>query len=781
MAFDFGPLFHAIGDTARNVQRTAAQYHHDMETINEMNRQYAAERHGTAAHWDDYDENGNRTNGRNNSSSNRSRRRNSISRAERERQQQRDRSFERQHPYMARGLFMLMPHIGSYETGRGLTWNANGERWGDSIRRGADLIHNFQEQRDRARVWESMGYDDGQNAGTYRYHGNGNGNDDYRAVRRDDSDEWRRYVERPNIFDRAADWIDERNRQAAEERENIARRQHEAEQQLAEKQKRLREITEEHNRQFVLEQEEAQRRVIEEARKDAERIAKLSNDIKCIKRTDASSIKKTPPELIINSIDSNTHQSNIDKSPVADRESPLPDAEKRAAQDQYRAFCHLTRPLMNDSRFDIETRRQIQQTFENARDSYHQYLYNGDKNGWNQFKSYINDAYMITDGNNNDIARIPERMQLWATIRPELAQKKSETFRSDNKSSLQYQFREFLHTAKPLVAKDGLVSVNKAEMSKLIEDTHASVHEYMIKDNPTERDYAILETVLRHAQLAANMYNDQAKANIARYQKYRDNVTALNDTYGTSIPTYPFNYVDSVEKLRIQQLLEDAQAGKSISYQRRTDIDEMIKEDNEITVTQTFNDMKSVSNFVQSEAKLAPEEEIVAHDINISQTPDGTYNVKSSFDSVIVLDKQQEEGIKTASDVMQSRYPGDDVKISLGDQGEMTMDQLNQNTIVTDNGVVPNMDDAMKTAIDMIDVDKLQEYYDEAEYVPTGFTPDFATRAAAPSAATRSNAEKIEKLIRAHMNSSEETVWVVAHYRGGTYVHNYPRSRPHRS
>lgn len=221
MAFDFGPLLHAIGDTARNVQRTAAQYHHDMETINEMNRQYAAERHGTAPHWDNYDENGNRTNGRNNSN-NRNRNRNNSSRTERERQQQRDRSFERQHPYIARGLFMLMPHIGSYETGRGLTWNANGERWGDSIRRGADLIHNFQEQRDRARVWESMGYDDRQNAGAapYRYHGNGNGNDGddnrshnrnndgYRAARRDDPDEWRRYVERPSIFDRAADWID---------------------------------------------------------------------------------------------------------------------------------------------------------------------------------------------------------------------------------------------------------------------------------------------------------------------------------------------------------------------------------------------------------------------------------------------------------------------------------------------------------------------------------------------------------------------------------------------
>ena len=529
-------------------------------------------------------------------------------------------------------------------------------------------------------------------------------------------------------------------------------------------------------------QEEAQRRTAAKARKDAERIAEFNNDIKDINHVnDSNPIKKSLTELTPNNIASNTHQSNIDKSLMTDRKSPLSDAEKRAAQNQYRAFCHLTRPLINDSRFDTETRRQIQQTFENARNSYRQYLYNGDKNGWNRFKSYINDAYMITDGKNNNIARIPERMQLWATIRPELAQEKSEAFRSDNKSSLQRQFREFLHTAKPLIANDGLVSANKAEMSKLIEDTHASVHEYMIKDNPTERDYTILANVLRDARMKAGMYNDRAKVNIARYQRYRDNVTALNDTYGTSIPTYPFNYVDSVEQLRIQQLREDAQAGKPISYQRRTDIDEMIKEDNEITVTQTFNDMKSVSSFVQSEAKLTPDEETVAHDINISQTPNGTYNVESSFDSVIALDKQQEEDIKTASDVIQSRYPGADVKISLGNQGEMTMDQLNQNTIVTDNGVIPNMDDATKTVIDMIDIDKLQEYYDKAESVSTGFTPDFAARAAAPSAATRSNAEKIEKIIREHMNSSEETVWVVAHYRGGTYVHNYPRSRPHRA
>lgn len=130
------PIAHSIASTIRHAQASAYQFHRDLETIREENRRYAAAHYGTAPHWDGYGPDGRRTgNGSGSGNGNRSRSgsRSGSRNGNSDRQRQRDRSFERSHPWMSRALYYAMPHLGGYETGRGFTWNAQGERWGDSL------------------------------------------------------------------------------------------------------------------------------------------------------------------------------------------------------------------------------------------------------------------------------------------------------------------------------------------------------------------------------------------------------------------------------------------------------------------------------------------------------------------------------------------------------------------------------------------------------------------------------------------------------------------------
>ena len=152
------PIAHSIASTIRHAQASAYQLHRDLETIREENRRYAAAHYGTAPHWDGYGPDGRRTgngggNGNRGRSGNGSRGGNRNGNSDRQRQ--RDRSFERSHPWMSRGLYYLMPHLGGYETGRRFTWNAQGERWGDSFRRGAEYLSNIRRRTAEARAYRS--------------------------------------------------------------------------------------------------------------------------------------------------------------------------------------------------------------------------------------------------------------------------------------------------------------------------------------------------------------------------------------------------------------------------------------------------------------------------------------------------------------------------------------------------------------------------------------------------------------------------------------------------
>lgn len=152
------PIAHSIASTIRHAQASAYQLHRDFETIREENRRYAAAHYGTAPHWDGYGPDGRRTgNGSGSGNGNRSRSgsRNGNRSGNSDRQRQRDRSFERSHPWMSRALYYAMPHLGGYETGRGFTWNAQGERWGDSFRRGAEYLSNIRRRTAEARAYRS--------------------------------------------------------------------------------------------------------------------------------------------------------------------------------------------------------------------------------------------------------------------------------------------------------------------------------------------------------------------------------------------------------------------------------------------------------------------------------------------------------------------------------------------------------------------------------------------------------------------------------------------------
>lgn len=152
------PIAHSIASTIRHAQASAYQLHRDLETIREENRRYAAAHYGTAPHWDGYGPDGRRTgNGSGSGNGNRSRSgsRSGSRNGNSDRQRQRDRSFERSHPWMSRALYYAMPHLGGYETGRGFTWNAQGERWGDSFRRGAEYLSNIRRRTAEARAYRS--------------------------------------------------------------------------------------------------------------------------------------------------------------------------------------------------------------------------------------------------------------------------------------------------------------------------------------------------------------------------------------------------------------------------------------------------------------------------------------------------------------------------------------------------------------------------------------------------------------------------------------------------
>ena len=344
-------------------------------------------------------------------------------------------------------------------------------------------------------------------------------------------------------------------------------------------------------------------------------------------------------------------------------------------------------------------------------------------------------------------------------------------------NELKSQYRQFCHVARPLTKQVGLVQQNKSELNQLIDETQKAMRGYLHSQNRTDADCEALQRKLRGALLKASNYERAAKRNLALYEKYKKNVAELHDTYGLDIPVFPFDDCGGDEETKIDILLKDAKAGKSVKYELPDYYDE--SELNAMgIVTQRCDSMKAVAGCVENEARYIPANETVAHDIDVSQTGDGRYAVQSELPRNISTDGESDTEPSNVGDVLQSRYPNGDISISFGG-ATIPFDALRDiDAVDVDGNMVPVPDDpdALRSA-----VSKGWESGSQDRGTPINSFPSISTRAAAPSVSARDRAKTIRNGMRKWEEAEEETVWVTAHFRGGTFINLYPRSRPHRN
>lgn len=265
---------------------------------------------------------------------------------------------------------------------------------------------------------------------------------------------------------------------------------------------------------------------------------------------------------------------------------------------------------------------------------------------------------------------------------------------------------------------------------------------------------------------------------------------------------------DKYDPLAVQRLIDDLRAGKKTTYEqevkdarersdelRRRRLEENAKwrgmepdedadgdepDGDEIIATQQFDDMKSAMDFVKGEKEHTEEDETVAHDIEISETPDGKINVISPVAPEIPMAGDGSEP-GTIADAVRNRYPGDNVTISVNGE-PITLDQLKHFRLVV------NGEDGKEIAVDNLDELFLATFeiarsdgFDGTDNEPINISPSSSTRTAAPSDATRRNAAFIKDAMRKRpksYTSSEEWVWVSEHFRAGFPVTGYHRGRP---
>lgn len=267
---------------------------------------------------------------------------------------------------------------------------------------------------------------------------------------------------------------------------------------------------------------------------------------------------------------------------------------------------------------------------------------------------------------------------------------------------------------------------------------------------------------------------------------------------------------DKYDPLAVQHLIDDLRAGKETTYEqevkdarersdelRRRRLEENAKwsgmepdedadgdepDGDEITATQQFDDLKSAMDFVKGEKDHTEEDETVAHDIEVSETPDGKFCVTSPVAPEIPMPGDGSEP-GTIADAMRNRYPGDNVTISVNGE-PITLDQLKHFRLVV------NGEDGREIAVDNLDELFLATFeiarsdgFDDTDNEPINISPSSSTRTAAPSDATRRNAAFIKDAMRKRpksYTSSEEWIWVSEHFRAGFHVTGYHRGHPTR-
>ena len=800
------PIAHSIASTIRHAQASAYQLHRDLETIREENRRYAAAHYGTAPHWDGYGPDGRRTgNGGGNGNGNRSRSgsRNGNRGGNSDRQRQRDRSFERSHPWMSRGLYYLMPHLGGYETGRGFTWNANGERWGDSFRRGAEYLSNLRQRTAEARAYRSASAsgwgtpsggmplpnsgaptpspapipNPGGTAGggwgqwgtptpapaptpapgargaggaspiptppPAPNHGSGGSDQDYSVPIPNPGSGWRwEQWESEGTDNGSSATGSAGNRRAPDPTPapspNPAPVPSTAQGSSQQQQENTYDRTFNGGKWWNYWQERDQG----------------TTD------TDASSGRADGGTAT-----SQRSQSTDYIFPFGGKTMDEVLAEERAQRERYNREVEKTMRGRTQPDLFEEMERQNKA----AIDDWNRRL--------NKYRSDIDAQY-------GEFKREADRMLTDSAL-----DRKTKASLEYDIHMMELRYKKYAQTKYHTDDLDKKKAFSE-HIAKVLEGKFPS---YQAAINNMRYEYGEYQNQI----LLASFYgvSDVPNMSMREYIDWKDN-----------------SDFDKFDPLAMQRLIDDLRNGRKTTYEQRVQedrawSDELRKkrlEENakwhdakskddgnddsepvesaeaEITATQQFDDMKSAMDFVKGEKDHTEEDETVAHDIEISETPDGKFSVTSPVAPEIPMSGDGSEP-GTIADAMRNRYPGDNVTISVNGE-PITLDQLKHFRLVV------NGEDGREIAVDNLDELFLATFeiargdgFDGIDNEPINISPSSSTRSAAPSDATRRNAAFIKDAMRKRpksYTSSEEWVWVSEHFRAGFPVTGYHRGRP---
>lgn len=838
------PIAHSIASTIRHAQASAYQLHRDLETIREENRRYAAAHYGTAPHWDGYGPDGRRT-GNGNGNGNRSGRNGSRSgnrNGNSNRQRQRDRSFERAHPWMSRMLYYSMPHLGGYETGCGFTWNAQGERWGDSFRRGAEYLSNIRRRTAEARAyrlsatggwgtpsggmplpnpgspttmpapipnpsgtagggWGQWGTPTPAPAPTPAPRTRGTGGATpiptpspapNREYGRSDSDP----VPVPNPD---SGWWRERWGAAG-------------------------------------------------GTDDGSSATSSTGNRRAPDPTPAPSPNPTPTPSTAQGSSQQRQENTYDRTFNGGQwwnrgQGQSPDSTTAdASSNQAGNGTTSQRSQSTDYIFPFggKTMDEVLAEERAQRERYNREV-EKTMHGQTQ-QSHSTDYVFPFDGRSLDEAAAESaaererknreiEMKMHGQTQPDVFEdmKRQNQAAMDDwmrrlnkyRSGIDAQYAEFKRESNRMMTDSFLPKRTRLALSHDISMIDQRYKKYIRGKYDTDLDgkKAFSEQIANVLEGKFPGYQAAINNMVHEYGEYQNQILlasfyGVNDIPNMSMREYTEwkddSDFDKYDPLAVQRLIDDLRAGKKTTYEqevkdarersdelRRRRLEENAKwrgmepdedadgdepDGDEITATQQFDDLKSAMDFVKGEKEHTEEDETVAHDIEISETPDGKINVISPVAPEIPMAGDGSEP-GTIADAMRNRYPGNNVTISVNGE-PITLDQLKHFRLVV------NGEDGKEIAVDNLDELFLATFeiarsdgFDSTDNEPINISPSSSTRTAAPSDATRRNAAFIKDAMRKRpksYTSSEEWIWVSEHFRAGFHVTGYHRGHPTR-
>lgn len=836
------PIAHSIASTIRHAQASAYQLHRDLETIREENRRYAAAHYGTAPHWDGYGPDGRRTGNGNGNRSGRNGSRSGNRNGNSDRQRQRDRSFERAHPWMSRMLYYSMPHLGGYETGRGFTWNAQGERWGDSFRRGAEYLSNIRRRTAEARAYRSsetggwgtpsggmplpnpgspttmpapIPNPSGTAGGGWgqwgtptpapaptpapRTRGTGGAtpiptpspapNREYGRsdsgpvpVPNPDSGWWReRWGAAGGTDDGSSATSSTGNRRAPDPTPAPSPNPTPTPSTAQGSSQQRQENT--YDRTF--------------------------NGGQWWNRGQGQSPDSTTADASSNQAGNGTTSQRSQSTdyifPFGGKTMDEVLAEERAQRERYN--------------------REVEKTMHGQTQQSHSTDYVFPFDGRSLDEVAAESAAERERKNREVEIKMRERMQPkpFEEMERQSQAAVDDWMRRLNKyrSDIDEQYGEFKREADRMMTDSFLPKRTRLALSHDISMMEQRYKRYVRGKYDTDLDgkKAFSEQIANVLEGKFPGYQAAINNMVYEYGEYQNQILlasfyGVNDIPNMSMREYTEwkddSDFDKYDPLAVQRLIDDLRAGKKTTYEqevkdarersdelRRRRLEENAKwrgmepdedadgdepDGDEITATQQFDDLKSAMDFVKGEKEHTEEDETVAHDIEISETPDGKINVISPVAPEIPMAGDGSEP-GTIADAMRNRYPGNNVTISVNGE-PITLDQLKHFRLVV------NGEDGKEIAVDNLDELFLATFeiarsdgFDSTDNEPINISPSSSTRTAAPSDATRRNAAFIKDAMRKRpksYTSSEEWIWVSEHFRAGFHVTGYHRGHPTR-